>query len=518
MRAFNLITCLGALSTAGCLSSSDSLLCTADEDCAPDSRCEVVSGLCVPALQPPTFTEGGISGAFDCTLPTPMMAAPRAPGLASVVLRPPDADEACTGGPKGELQGLEVGCVVQRETQPRLRRGGEGPAFWVLRFDQSNGDPSGPLSRLAIYVRVEAAQVGEQSVPTQVTAQYLERCTRDDESQLRLRFVSSQGTMQFTEVSEQRIKGSFNMDLVGLSEGQGFGQVCRLPRPCEGGDCALIEQSTARCESGACFPDPREAQPTTGFCSGRCETHRDCGYDRDSNPDAFCLVEPGRPQGQCLQLCDPSGSNTCRTGATCRPGSDFDEFPGSLGPPRCLDECFSTASAPAPAGCAGAGTDAGVRPDSGGLDAGPRDTGPSPDSGAVDSGPADAGVTDTGPGPDAGITSPLGQACSSGVPCPTGWFCAQARAGPLGTQGYCSRPCGQPAQCTADYAGPGQVTCSPAVRNLETSMVVNPACMILCGADFGQNGQCPGTMSCGDIIDNMSRMPPGDGAADFCLE
>ncbi len=507
---------MGVLLTAGlsgCLKPDNKLLCATDEDCAADRRCEVVSGLCVPTLEPPTFEMGGISGAFDCALPM-MSQGPRSatvPGLASVVLRPPDTDETCSGAPAGQFLGLEVGCSVRRETQPRVRRGSQDdPAFWVLRFDQFAGDPSGPESRLVIYARVAVAEEGELQVPTEVVAQYYERCSRNDDSQLRLRFVSTQGSLTFTKISEERVQGKFDIGLGGLTEGREFGQVCDLPRPCTGGDCALIEQSTKLCRSGACFPDPREVDPTTGFCSGRCEGHGDCGYDRDENPGAFCLLLAGRPTGQCIQLCDPEASE-CPEGGSCRPGSDFDEFPGSIGPPRCLDECFTTDSTPAAEGCLSTPRpDAGVRPDGGArMDAGPR-----PDGGML----ADTGPADTGSTPDAGATSPLGTACSQNTPCPTDWFCAQVSSGALGNSGYCTRRCVQSAQCKLDYSGPGDAVCSPAVRNLQTSMVVNPACLIYCGSDTGQNGQCPGMMTCGDLVDNTSQMPPGDGALDFCLE
>lgn len=505
------------LGLSGCLKPSDQLLCAADEDCAADRRCEVVSGLCVPTLEPPTSETGGISGAFDCLLPS--VGGPRAskvPGLASVVLRPPDADVACSGAPPGQILGLEVGCSVKRETQPRVRSGGEDPPFWVITFDQIAGDPSGPESRLRLFARVAAAKEGELTAPTEVVAQYYERCSHNDDSELRLRFVSTQGSLTLTSLTEDRVQGNFNLGLAGLSEGGDFGQVCDLPRSCTGGDCALIEQTTRFCRSGACFPDPRELDPSTGFCSGRCENHRDCGYDRVENPGAFCLLLAGRPSGQCIQLCDPAAAE-CPTGGSCRPGTDFDEFPGGSGPPRCLDECLATDSTPA----AAEGCDSTPRPDAGvAPDAGPRpDAGRPLDGGMpLDGGPRDTGPADTGVLPDAGATSPLGASCNTNTPCPTDWFCAQASAGALGTEGYCTRRCMQSAQCKADYGGPGDAVCTPAVRNLQTTMVVNPACLIYCGSDTGQNGQCPGVMTCGDIVDNMTRMPPGDGAPDFCVE
>lgn len=494
----------GAL-LAGCLKSGDKLLCTADEDCEEGRRCELVSGLCVPQLEPPSFSEGGISGAFECQLPNATPGT-RVPGIASVVLRPPEADPACAGGPAGQLFGLEAGCTVLRERQPRVRGGGEDPTFFVLRFDQIEADPSSPLIRLALYVRVDAAAVGTLSAPAEVTVQYFERCSRQDQTELRLRFVSTQGTLQITSLEEDRVEGRFDLDLAALSGGRDFGEVCALPRGCEGGDCALVEQSTDRCQSGACFPDPREPNPTEGFCSGRCESHIECGYDAEEAPDAYCLIPPGRPQGQCIRLCDPERA-ACPAGTSCRPSTDFEEFPGGVGPARCLDECFATDSTPAATGCSGAVPDAGVRPDAGR---------PPVDGGTPDSGPPDAGLEDAGP-TDAG-TSPLGQACSTGSPCPSPWICAQASPGPLGTEGFCTRGCAGDAVCEMGYAGPGQATCRPAVRDLATTMVVNPACIILCGADFGQDGNCPGVMTCGDIIDNTTRMPGADGRPDVCVE
>lgn len=478
------------LAGTGCLRDGERLLCDGDEDCDDGRRCERVSGLCVPELGPPSFEAGGISGAFECLLPSDERAGARVPGLASVVLRAPDRDEACEGPPAQALAGLEVGCRVTREALPRVRGDGEEIEFWVLRFDRLEGDPDNPTARLAVYLRVDAAQAGTFEAPEAVTALYFERCAQGVDTELRLRSVSTQGSLQIAEIGEDRIEGRFDLDLASLDVGGEFGAGCTLPRPCPAGACALVEQTTSRCATGACVPDPRAANPETGFCSGRCEDHRDCGFDRQTAPDAYCLVPPGRPEGACIRLCDPAASS-CPGGSSCRPGSDFDDFPGSGGPARCLDDCIVTDSTPAAPGCGGGGRDAGLAPD-----AGPPDAGEVPDAGG----------------------SPLGAACGPGAPCPSGWFCAQASPGPLRANGFCSRACAGDPVCRMGYTGPGAPACRPALRDIDTEMVVNPACLIQCGADFGQDGQCPGATTCGDIVDNTTRMPGSDGRPDFCTE
>ena len=121
---------------SGCSEDGRKLLCTADEDCNADQVCERVSGLCKPRAEPPTFTMGGVSGAFDCPLPGTRDAggAPpgvtaniETPGLATVIVMSPGFDPSCGDVPTRNgmpsLEGLKTGCTVQRVEAPSTTGG-----------------------------------------------------------------------------------------------------------------------------------------------------------------------------------------------------------------------------------------------------------------------------------------------------------------------------------------------------------------------------------------------------------
>ncbi len=525
----------------GCSLESRKLLCTADEDCRDGTVCERVSGLCKPASSPPSNARSGAAGAFDCPLIAGAATQMTRPGLATMVVRRPSTIPGCgapiapEGAPIGDA--VPVSCGFVRRTE--AVRGPDGTReveIIELELRQFSGDPSEADGRAVISMRASRAGVGSFTLPSDASARLYERCTvaRGDSDE-RLRFVATRGSLEITAIEDGRISGRFDLEIADTQSGRGSGERCAPVSDCAEG-CAAFELASADCQAGACqadrFLDPSGA---TGFCSGSCEAHADCGEPDGRNYCYFVPLAPrggGAPRlpqfGTCIRLCAPGGpSDQCAAGSSCRDGEDFTDFYGGPGVPRCLDDCLPSASRPSDAVCTerpkttgGAPDsgrppppDAGERPDSGRP---PQDAGPPPDSGRP---PLDAGVEpDSGP-VDTGVeASPLATVCDAQRPCAAGWFCGAARG--ASTTGFCTRMCTPSADdCGSGYSGPGRAVCGAGVRRLDTGTRVGPVCSVACGTDLGGDGaSCPTGLSCGDLINNQTRMPPGDGRPDYCVE
>jgi hypothetical protein len=513
----------------GCSDKEKQLLCQSDADCSSGLSCELVSGLCKPNPAPSRFAVGA-SGAFDCEIvdlrPGRPPAETRAPGLATVVPQGIARRETCDSiapsntpspprctmappGPRDVLKYLQTGCEVTIYNERFLGVPGER-AYYRLRFTLIDGSYDNPAGVLTFQVREADLGVAEIAIGERATALYEERCTDTMmETELELRSVATCGSLDVTAIENGRIKGTFDVELlpIELIAKRSFGERCHLTRSCAEG-CADVELRSAECLSGVCAPDPRDPSSPLGFCGGACEDSRDCrAFEHPAN---FCLWTPQHDSGHCIRLCDPGAiEDSCAAGTTCRPGADFPEFPDGTGPARCLDQCIPTPSQPdLSRECLAERGDAGVPPPE---DAGVRDAESPPDAGREDTGPVDTGFPDSGAEP----MSPLGQTCSTTIACPGIFYCGSRHE--TTTTGACTRPCAMSDACSLNYQGPGIAVCNGPIRNVSTNLRPQ-ACAIICGPDLGGDGTCPGDMMCADLVNNNTRMPPADGALDFCID
>jgi hypothetical protein len=609
---------------------SKKLLCQLDSDCSEGEACDYLSGLCVPEVEAAsqyggmTLGVGGVRGAFNCTVDWTAdhqrLKGPgtykqiKKQGVATVLVSSPLPSKNCGDsrtrerdeGKPALLDGLKTGCSVRFVQRPR-RDNGELAAVVQVGFAQYETDPNLPTSGFRLNFRPEhiteaesleasggfasgetisltpsVIENGALKTEGDLTARYFELCDTEDfsgrmgpsgssgedqESELRLRFVGTEGALTITGYESSsidaegnfvagRIKGHFDIKLIALGQkgSTPFGLLCVVPTNCDDEDgCTDNELVTPACYSGECNPYPRNR--AVGFCGGLCTDAQDCGFDAEKNPYAYCLVLSGREAGQCIQLCNPDATmTTCSMGSICRPGSDFANVGGSqvemtnVTPPRCVDRCLPSPSHEPPADCPDLGVspgDAGtgmmpdgsmmMRPDGGtpgdtGMGGGPQDTGMGGtprDTGMGGTprdtgmgGPQDAGVNTA----DSGQTgSGLGQACSLSIGCPMGWGCARQPMS-TSTAGYCTKPCTGPQECTTGYTGVGMPFCGQPVRFMNMPSQVQNSCGIQCGEDLvgaAMADMCPHQMVCGDSVNNMNptMMPPmPDGRNDYCVE
>ncbi|MEQ9502364.1 MAG: hypothetical protein RIT81_36175 [Deltaproteobacteria bacterium] len=514
-----------------CLPASRELLCRADADCASDETCEVVSGLCKPAASPSQYGADveagtfGVSGAFDCPILDPREnRAEQALGRATVILGM-HLNEGRVCGREGDgmpnanrigLTGLRTGCVVRRDPNR-----GVGPnatrSYLELEFAQVDSTPDNPVARVRFVLREEDGATGGLAIGSVVHGRFSQRCKNNDGStEIELRAIADAGDFSFVEIGETSVRGHFDVRLMMIEHNatQTFGEECTVARDCSDG-CSLEELGSVECTSGTCVPELSDPMSGVGFCSAACEDSLDC--DGDDDPFNYCLRRPMTPNGTCIRLCDPDSADACPEGQSCRPGSDFGDFPDGNGPPRCLDECIGTASTRPSESCAarparrdgGAAIDGGVAIDGGRA----RDGGATMRDGGAP--PIDGGVT-----PDGGANdgSALGQTCSASTPCPNGWFCGSTRLNGSSMNGTCTRVCpnvGADAACQSGYAGVGVPVCGTMIRDIQAGQN-RLACVVACGDDFGGEGSCPGPLVCQDRVDNSTRMPPSDGQPDFC--
>ena len=287
-------------------------------------------------------------------------------------------------------------------------------------------------------------------------------------------------------------------------------------------------------------------QLDVGICGGLCNDAQDCGYHPRDNPAAYCLHQPGRQTGTCIQICSTKvAQDTCLGDSTCRPGSDFQsEFGGEGGPARCLARCAPSLSYTLPQDCPEFGMmmpqgDAGMMSmgDGGRPPMGDGGSGMPGDAGSGMPGDAGSGMPgDTGSGmpgdtgvtnPDSGnqmSSSPLGQFCNQTTTCPMNWACAR-QLGSVSVNGYCTKPCmvAQAQQCASGYTGPGLPFCGQPVQFIGGMMNPRP-CGIQCGESFvgaAMANMCPPQMQCADLVNNTTptmNPPTPDGLNDYCIE